>query len=46
MTWHPHQHLVLSVFWILAINVDFPGVSVVKNPPSNAGDKGSIPMLG
>ena len=24
----------------------FPGVSVVKNPPANAGDAGSIPGLG
>ena len=24
----------------------FPGGSVVKNPPSNAGDTGSIPDLG
>ena len=26
--------------------VDFPGGSVVKNPPANAGDMGSIPGLG
>ena len=25
---------------------DFPGVPVVKNPPSNAGDMGSIPGWG
>ena len=25
---------------------DFPGSTVVKNPPANAGDKGSIPDLG
>ena len=25
---------------------DFPGGPVVKNPPANAGDKGSIPSLG
>ena len=25
---------------------DFPGGPVVKNPPSNAGDMGSIPGLG
>ena len=24
----------------------FPGGSVVKNPPANAGDTGSIPSLG
>ena len=27
-------------------HVGFPGVSVVKDPPANAGDKGLIPMLG
>ena len=26
--------------------LDFPGGPVVKNPPSNAGDTGSIPGLG
>ena len=26
--------------------LDFPGVSVVKNPPANAGDVGLIPGLG
>ena len=25
---------------------DFPGGTVVKNPPANAGDTGSIPGLG
>ena len=25
---------------------DFPGGAVVKNPPANAGDMGSIPGLG
>ena len=25
---------------------DFPGGTVVKNPPANAGDMGSIPGLG
>ena len=25
---------------------DFPGGTVVKNPPANAGDTGSIPDLG
>ena len=25
---------------------DFPGGTVDKNPPANAGDKGSIPGLG
>ena len=26
--------------------VDFPGGTVVKNPPANAGDRGPIPGLG
>ena len=26
--------------------LDFPGGPVVKNPPGNAGDTGSIPGLG
>ena len=26
--------------------LDFPGGSVIKNPPVNAGDVGSIPGLG
>ena len=28
------------------IERDFPGGPVVRNPPSNAGDQGSIPGLG
>ena len=28
------------------INVGFPGGSMVKNPPANAGDVGLIPGLG
>ena len=27
-------------------NASFPGGSVVKNPPANAGDVGSVPGLG
>ena len=30
----------------LSLLVGFPGVSVVKNPPANAGDTGLIPALG
>ena len=29
-----------------SFSAGFPGGSVVKNPPSNAGDRGSIPGLG
>ena len=37
-----------SLILILAIGQywDFPGGSVVKNPPANAGDVGSIPGSG
>ena len=30
----------------IMIKIGFPGVSVVKNPPANAGDLGSIPGSG
>ena len=32
-----------GVVWLKACLKDFPSGSVVKNPPSNAGDTGSIP---
>ena len=36
-----------SFFWAsLTITLGFPGGSVVKNPPANAEDRGSIPGLG
>ena len=35
-----------SIFRILRKLQGFPGDSVVKNPPANAGNAGSIPMLG
>ena len=31
---------------LLGYRMFFPGGSVVKNPPANAGDAGSIPGLG
>ena len=31
---------------VIVIPLDFPGGSVVKNPPANTGDVGSIPGLG
>ena len=37
---------MLSEVWLLLMfmrNKGFPGASVVKNPPANAGDTGSIP---
>ena len=43
-----NQDLILSclVSTIKKISGDFPGGPVVKNPPSNAGDAGSIPGWG
>lgn len=34
------------MFDLKKLIVDFPGSPVVKNPPANAGDTGSIPCLG
>ena len=34
------QYNLIHTYW------GFPGSSVVKNPPANAGDVGSIPELG
>ena len=31
---------------VIVIPLDFPGGSVLKNPPANIGDMGSIPGLG
>ena len=36
----------LSTWCSVMIYMDFPGGSVVKNPPANAGDMGSIPVSG
>ena len=37
----------LREVWVYKTEVEgLPGGSVVKNPPANAGDKGSIPGLG
>ena len=38
-----------QVFWLSILNIamwDFPGGPVVKNPPANAGNMGSIPGPG
>ena len=43
------RFLLLSSFLLLLARLGFPGGSVVKNPPANAGevgDAGSIPGLG
>ena len=38
---------LIQIYNILNVNVlDFPGGSVVKNPPASAGDTGSIPDSG
>ena len=41
----PHKLLIVSEIKV-AMSRDFPGGAVVKNPPANAGDTGSIPGLG
>ena len=42
------DHTILSStdYLDLTLLLGFPGGSVVKNPPANAGDVGSIPGLG
>ena len=43
----PHGHLRLPATTLEGkLMGDFPGGPVVKNPPSNAGDMGSIPGWG
>ena len=37
---------VLLIFEELILNTGFPGGSVLKNPPANTGDSGSIPGSG
>ena len=34
--------VIIVSFWVLG----FPGGTVIKNPPANAGDMGSIPGSG
>ena len=34
------------LIYIISLDLHFPGSTVVKNPPVNAGDVGSIPVLG
>ena len=46
-TWYNNNQVVYNIsrlkFWITR---DFPGGTVVKNPPGNAGDTGSSPGPG
>ena len=43
----PQMALVHSFLWLSSIPLrGFAGGSVAKNPPANAGDRGSIPGLG
>ena len=43
---YTHTHIYLSMnMWICMCYTGFPGGSVVKNLPANAGDTGSIPGL-
>ena len=37
---------MISVYNDASVSLGFPGGSVLKNPPANAGDSGSIPGLG
>ena len=45
-----YQIISIEYSWdivlLKTICLDFPGGAVVKNPPANAGDTGSIPGLG
>ena len=41
-----HSLLFMYIFSPLKVREGFPGGSVVKNPPANTGDTGSIPDLG
>ena len=40
------NHLIVYLQWVNIMVWDFPGGTVDKNPPANAGDTGSIPGLG
>ena len=42
------DHIPREVYWTLCNNLHgvLPGGNVVKNPPANAGDTGSIPGSG
>ena len=37
---------IISTYWLITLNKGFPGGSVVKNLPGNAGDMGSVPWSG
>ena len=41
-----HRELLLSVTFKVNTSLAFPGGSVIKNPPANAGNMGSIPGSG
>ena len=46
-SWLENRHIRTSKFTKLKeVCTDFPGGPVVKNPPANAGDMGSIPSSG
>ena len=50
LAFHRHKRLGDITFMILfdeiRLSTDFPGGTVVKNPPANAGDAHSLPSLG
>ena len=43
---HTHTHTHIYIYIYIYIHTGFPGGSVVKNPPANAGDASLIPGLG
>ena len=42
----PNTSFEVNLYTIKCTDWDFPGGTVVKNPPANAGDMGSSPGLG
>ena len=46
VNFHHELNVALRWKWSRWVGGDFPGGSVVKNPPANAGDMGWIPGLG
>ena len=40
------ETIMLHGLWHCKISASFPGISVVNNPPANAGDMGLNPGLG
>ena len=43
---HLNSELIYFTSMVKKVSEDFPGGAVVKYPPANAGDTGSVPGLG